>query len=135
MKTLITAVAHLGIRVFDLGRSRAFYEKLGFALIVGPVGPEPVAILRNPNGVEINLILNAKLATDANILQDVPDKHAGYTHVALGVTDMAETIAALGQLGIPIKDGPIHYPNGSQGLFIRDPDLNVIELYQPARRG
>ena len=54
--SLITGMAHVGIRVHDLARSRAFYEKLGFAFVVGPIGPEPVAILRHPTGVEINLI-------------------------------------------------------------------------------
>lgn len=29
---LISGVAHLGIRVHDLAESRAFYEKLGFAI-------------------------------------------------------------------------------------------------------
>ena len=41
----ITGIAHVGIRVHDLDRSRAFYELLGFEFVVGPVGPEPVAIL------------------------------------------------------------------------------------------
>ncbi len=85
-KTLeVTGVAHIGIRVHDLERARAFYELLGFQFVVGPVGPEPVAILIHPAGVEINLILNGASPDADNILMDVPVKHAGYTHVALAI--------------------------------------------------
>lgn len=39
----IKGVHHVGIRVRSLETARAFYEKLGFHFIAGPVGPEPVA--------------------------------------------------------------------------------------------
>ena len=55
----ITRINHIGIRVAKLDASRAFYEKLGFEFIIGPVGPEPVAIMEHPSGVNINFILNA----------------------------------------------------------------------------
>lgn len=128
----IVGVAHLGIRVFDLARSRAFYEKLGFEFVMGPVGPEPVAIMRHPSGVEVNFVLNAPAAADRNILQDVPDKHPGFTHVALRVDSMAATLTHLEAVDIAIKDGPIQYPGGSSGVFIRDPDFNTLELYAAA---
>ncbi|MSO70533.1 MAG: hypothetical protein EXQ88_00700 [Alphaproteobacteria bacterium] len=58
----VQGLAPIGIRVHDLARSVRFYELLGFTKTVGPVGPEPVAILDHPSGVEINLILNAPAA-------------------------------------------------------------------------
>ena len=129
--SLITGVAHLGIRVHNLETSRKFYEMLGFEFIVGPVGPEPVAILKHPEGVEINLILNADESSQTNVLMDVPDKHAGYTHVALRISSIDDAKALLQQQGIEITGGPNQYPGGAQGLFVRDPDRNVVELYQP----
>lgn len=132
--TLITGVAHLGIRVHDLARSRAFYELLGFEFVVGPVGPEPVAILKHPCGVEINLVLNAAKASEPNVLMDIEKKHAGYTHVALAVSDIAAAQALVKDAGLKISGGPNNYPGGAAGLFLRDPDLNVVELYQPATR-
>jgi len=54
-----------------LARSRAFYSKLGFEFVVGPVGPEPVAIMKHPAGVEVNFILNANVAEAPNVLMDV----------------------------------------------------------------
>ncbi|MCG8418479.1 MAG: VOC family protein [Proteobacteria bacterium] len=128
----ITGVAHLGIRVHDLDRSRKFYQQLGFELIAGPVGPEPVAILKHPGGVEINLILNAAKAAAENILMDVAEKYPGYTHAALAVRDLDAAKARLDELDIEITGGPVDYPGGARGLFIRDPDRNVVELYQPA---
>ena len=126
----VQGVAHLGIRVRDLDRARSFYEKvLGFTFIVGPVGPEPVAILKHPSGVEINLILNAASDGD-NVLMDVAEKHAGYTHVALRVPDVDVVAATMEEHGIEITGGPMDYPGGNRGLFVRDPDRNVVEFFQ-----
>lgn len=126
----ITRINHLGIRVFDLAVSRAFYEQLGFVFLVGPVGPEPVAIMEHPSGVNINFILNAAQATSNNVLMDEPIKHAGYTHAALEVDDMDAVVAQLNALNIAISEGPVVFPTGIS-TFIRDPDLNVVEFHQP----
>ena len=125
---LITGIAHVGIRVHELERSRRFYETLGFEFIAGPLGPEPVAILRHRSGVVINFILNAGEADAPNVLMDVAEKHAGYTHIALQVTSLAETQRALGEAGIGLSGGPITFPDGTHAIFVRDPDGNVIEF-------
>ena len=132
MSVTVTGVAHIGIRVHDLTRARDFYELLGFEFIVGPVGPEPVAILKHPRGVEINLILNAATAQTENVLMDVGTKHAGYTHVALAVADVEAAMTALEAAGFPITEGPVTFPGGSRSIFVRDPDRNVVELNEPA---
>jgi len=126
----ITRVNHLGIRVFNLATTRAFYEQLGFKFLAGPVGPEPVAIMEHPSGVNINFILNAIAPTDSNVLMDEPVKRAGYTHVALEVNDMDAVVAQLKDLAIDISEGPVVFPTGSS-TFIRDPDMNVVEFHQP----
>lgn len=129
--SLVTGIAHVGIRVHDLATARAFYELLGFSFSAGPMGPEPVAILLHPAGLEINLILNAPSPTAENVLMDVPEKHAGYTHVAFSIRDLDATMARLKDAGIAVSGGPVTYPNGSRAFFVRDPDRNVIELLQP----
>lgn len=126
----IQGLAHIGIRVHDLERSAAFYALLGFVKTAGPIGPEPVAILEHPSGVEINLVLNARQAEAPNILMDVPDKHAGVTHIALLCDDIAAAQARLAQAGIPLSGGPVRFGPKAQGIFVRDPDRNVIELHQ-----
>jgi len=127
----ITGIDHVGIRVFDLATARAFYEQLGFVFIVGPTGPEPVAIMKHPCGIVINFILNAHQTPADNILMDIPTKHAGYTHIALKVVDLKAVEADLVRKNIIITEGPVNF--GEQygsSLFIRDQDRNTIEFHQ-----
>ncbi|MEO8704506.1 MAG: VOC family protein [Kofleriaceae bacterium] len=130
MAIAITGYAHLGIRVHDLERSLQFYALLGFTKTAGPIGPEPVAILHHPCGIELNLVLNAPAATEPNVLMDVPDKHAGITHVALLCDSIAHAQQQLAAAGIAISGGPIDFYPGARGIFVRDPDGNVIELHE-----
>jgi lactoylglutathione lyase len=119
----VSGLAHIGIRVHDMARTRAFYERLGFEWAWGPAGPEPVAAMTHPCGLELNFILNGHAAKAHNILMDVPEKHAGITHIAFKIKDVAATKAALATAGIAISG-----TRGSAALFVRDPDGNVIEL-------
>jgi len=128
----ITRINHVGLRVKDLKTSRAFYEQLGFVFIIGPVGPEPVAIMEHPSGININFILNGSPNSTTNKLMDESEKFTGYTHVALEVSDIDAVQKNLHELMIPITEGPITTPDGAMFLFIRDPDSNVIEFHQPA---
>ncbi len=126
----ISGINHIGIRVTHLDKARDFYELLGFEFLIGPVGPEPVAIMEHPSGVNINLILNADSGIANNVLMDVTEKHPGYTHIALDVTNIKAVEARIKDLGIKITEGPITLPDGAVMLFIRDQDRNVIEFHQ-----
>ncbi len=125
----VERVDHIGIRVRDLDRALAFYRKLGFTLL-RRAESDDVAIVRNEQGVEFNLVFNANAGDPAtNILMDVPGKFAGYTHIALRVASMAATIAALAANEIAITQGPVSFgESGQVSVFVRDPDRNVIEL-------
>src|SRR4051794_30827601 len=105
----LSGIAHIGIRVHELERSLRFYELLGFTKTAGPIGPEPVAILEHPSGIELNLVLNAASAGEANVLMDTPDKHAGITHVALLCPDIDAARSRLEAAGIPLSGGPIQF--------------------------
>jgi lactoylglutathione lyase len=125
----IERVDHIGIRVRDLDLALAFYQVLGFKLAIR-VTFDPVAIIRNEHGVEINLILNANAGDpEKNILMDLGHKFAGYTHAALRVASINDTMAALRAADITITQGPSKFGgDGGVSLFLRDPDRNVIEL-------
>jgi len=111
--------------------AREFYEKLGFKFLVGPVGPEPVAIVEHESGININLILNATGdSSQENILMDLPEKHPGYTHIALEITDADSVEAQLDALGVEITER-VEF-QGARFFFVRDPDGNVIEFHRPA---
>lgn len=125
----ITRINHFGLRVSDLEISRRFYARLGFIFIAGPVGPEPVAIMEHPSGVNVNFILNANQGDDVNMLMDVPVKHTGYTHIALEVSNADTVMAQLKNMDIPLSGEPFTHGTGTS-FFIRDPDQNVIEFIE-----
>lgn len=126
----ITQINHVGLRVRDLDVAKEFYGHLGFRFLAGPVGPEPVAIIEHDSGVNINLILNASAdAHSDNVLMDVPQKHTGFTHIALEITDTDSVEAQLESLGIEITER-VEF-EGARFFFIRDPDGNVIEFHKP----
>jgi len=127
----ITKINHVGLRVRDLDTAREFYEKLGFEFIVGPIGPEPVAVMLHPAGIDINFILNASDdASDKNLLMDVPEKHTGFTHIALEITDTEAVKRQLESHAIAITEW-VEF-EGATFFFVRDPDGNVIEFHKPA---
>lgn len=127
----IEGVHHVGIRVTDERRAVEFYARFGFAVVYRDQH-DPVVILQNDAGVELNLIVNAAVPFDGkNRLMDVAEKIPGYTHVALRVGSIEQTEADLKAWGIPITEGPRRLGPGIS-LFVRDPDANVLELRQDA---
>ena len=126
----ITRINHVGLRVRDLSVAREFYEKLGFEFLGGPMGPEPVAIVEHPSGVNINFILNASSdASPTNVLMDEAAKHTGFTHIALEITDVEAVKHQLDSHDIAITES-VEY-EGARFFFVRDPDGNVIEFHKP----
>ena len=125
----IQTVDHIGIRVADLDRAVNFYRLFGFVL-ENRAENDAVVVMKNRHGVEINLVYNANNDNGGrNILMDVADKYAGYTHVAFRVGSIADSIIMLRENDITITQGPVSFGrDGHVSLFLRDPDRNVIEL-------
>lgn len=125
----ISRVDHIGVRVRDLERALRFYRILGFELHAKAAN-DAVAVVKNAHDVELNLVYNANAdAGGKNILMDVGDKYAGYTHLALRVASIKAAIETLRAHNIRITQGPVSFGrDGHVSVFVRDPDLNVVEL-------
>jgi len=85
-----------------------------------------VLILKNPAGVELNLIVNA--TTEVNLLMDVPEKHPGWTHVALAVA----TYRGWSGESTPIAERPIMRV---LDLVLNDLDFDAQEGHDLFARG
>ena len=106
-----------------------FYRLLGFKLEHKATN-DAVAVVRNAHGVELNLVYNANADRDGkNVLMDIGEKYPGYTHVALRVSSIKAAMLVLRENGVPITQGPVSFGrDGHVSVFVRDPDLNVVEL-------
>ena len=123
----VESISHIGIRVSDRSHSVAFYEMLGFKLIAdhGFSEGHPV-VMKHPSGVVLNLLGLATEMVGQNILMDVDEKYAGYTHIALTVSSLKDARAFLKDHHIE-ETGSFSF-EGMSAVFFRDPDRNVIEL-------
>ena len=126
----ITKLDHIGLRVIDADRSMRFYQTLGFD-VIRKDEKEQVFVVKHPSGVEINLIATGDDNNGRqNILMDVDHRYPGYTHYAIAVASIEKAQAFLESCHIQITEGPITFGDGKTSIFIRDPDLNVLEFTQ-----
>ena len=126
----IQKLDHIGIRVMDADRSMGFYQTLGFD-VIREDKREQVFVVKHPSGIEINLIAHGDRNHDRqNILMDVAERYPGYTHYAIAVASVEAAKTFLESHNIQITEGPITFGDGKTSIFIRDPDLNVLEFTQ-----
>ncbi|MGD8569799.1 MAG: VOC family protein [Gammaproteobacteria bacterium] len=124
----IKRLDHVGIRVMDFTRSVQFYRKLGFQVIREDF-KEGVVVLKHPAGVELNLLDSGNdNHGNKNVLMDVKSNYPGYTHYALEVSSVKRAKDFLEQINVNITEGPVTFGDGKTSIFVRDPDLNVLEF-------
>ncbi len=123
-------IDHVGIRISDRNKSVAFYELLGFEMIAdgGYDAGHPLVML-HPCGININLLGPATAKAGENILMDEKPKYPGITHIAVKMKSAQDTRTFVEEHGIKIT-GERSF-RGTETIFIRDPDRNVLELVGP----
>ena len=124
----VTRYEHVGIRVTDLGRAVAFYEKLGWREEADL--PEHHANeMVNADGVYINLIYNGvPWPGNRNVLLDEAVKYPGVTHPAFVVEHLDDLLTMFDREGIRVTEGPLVIGGRRRVCFIRDPDGTVLEF-------
>jgi lactoylglutathione lyase len=119
---------HTMVRITDPGKSRAFYEALGFTF------SRDMDIVRNGELEATNYFFS--LGDDENVLEltfnhdgRTYDLGSGYGHIAIGVDDLDDTLAQLNGQGIQPEREPYRVrEGGSRICFVQDPDGYRTEL-------
>jgi len=121
---MITAIDNIGVAASDLGRSVAFYEKLGFTKAFQS---------------ELGCVLaagSAKLFVfSAKQGSTIPQRRAfdlsnppGIDHLSFLVDDVDHTYAQIRERGVKFESEPANQPWGARATMLRDPDGNNIAL-------
>jgi lactoylglutathione lyase len=125
---------HTMVRVTDPVRSRAFYESLGMEF------RRELPIVRDGELEATNYFLGfpeqeEELELTFNHDGRTYELGTAYGHVAVGVDDLAETLARLAEQGIEPEREPYRVREGGSLLcFVRDPDGYRIELIERSGR-
>jgi lactoylglutathione lyase len=123
---------HTMVRITDPERSRAFYEALGFTF------SRDMDIVRNGELEATNYFFS--MGDQENVLE-LTFNHdgrayeigTGYGHIAIGVDDLAGTLARLKEQGIEPEREPYRVREGGSRLaFVKDPDQYRVELIERA---
>lgn len=114
--------------VDDVQAAIDFYTThLGFRLNTS-AAPAFADVLRGP----LRLLLSGPASSGARATPD-DVAIAGRNRIHLVVEDLDAEIARLRGAGLPFRSDLVSGPGGSQ-ILLADPDGNLIELFQPARR-
>lgn len=113
----VTEYNHVGIVIRNLEECMKFYgEVLGLRSIPRPQFNFPGHWYQVGPSAQLHLMV---------LEESIP---MTMRHIALEVEDFAETVEDLKSQGIKIVEGPAKRPDGSDYLFCRDPDGNLVEI-------
>ncbi len=141
---MTTAIRHVGLVVADLEKSLKFWcDTMGFVVSrqMEESGPHIDAIM----GLKDVRVTTAKLAApDGNLLELLcfhshPDKpqwegkpySTGFTHIALTVQDLDETLRRLKLVGATVPEEPQLSPDGQvKVIYASGPEGVLLELVE-----
>ncbi|CAN5268600.1 VOC family protein [soil metagenome] len=126
---LITRIHHIAVIATDYERSKRFYrEVLGFTL-------ESEVFRAERDSWMGKLALNGSYILELFSFPSPPPRvsgpeSTGLRHLAFAVTDVAATLAELGELGVPHEELRTDPHTGKLMAFFFDPDGLPLELYE-----
>lgn len=125
---------HIALSVGDLARQRDFYASaLGFveevASIEMPEIQTRLLILRNPAGVEIELVEHAESIAPSRVGLGEVARRQGYFAWALTVSDLEQAFEMVVAAGAVAISAPRDAGRpGVRFAYVQDPEGNFIEL-------
>src|SRR5215813_13230337 len=148
---MIKSIFHININVKDFDRSLAFYQKLGFKVVLNiGEGPNPANDkgLGIPNSVGRAALLSLSddpRATRIDLIEWKQPKtegepyphlyHTGAARIALFTKNLDEEYQRLKQDGVEFVSEPVilRFRNGAGSKFccFKDPDGTFLELIEP----
>lgn len=148
---MIKSIFHINVNVTDFDRSLAFYQMLGFKVVLDlgegsnpankkglgvPDSAMRAALLTlgdDPHATRLDLIEWRQPQTEGQAYPHL--YHAGPARIALFTKGIDEEYKRLKSQGVKFVSEPItmNFPNGAGGKFccFRDPDGTVLELIEP----
>ena len=129
---LVDGVLETALYVDDLPRAAAFYEGLlGLPRLFG----DERLIALDAGGRSILLLFRRGTTLETVTMPGgtiPPHDGHGPVHIALAVSraSLAEIERRLGAEGIAIE-GRTHWPRGGDSIYVRDPDLHLVEFATP----
>ena len=124
---------HLALRVTDLARSRAFYERFLAMKVVWEPDQDNVYFSSGTDNLALHQIAPADLAQYQPLRGQLLDHFGVILQSPAHVDEMFREVQQdAAQFGATIAKPPKQHRDGSYSFYFTDPDGNVIQaLYEP----
>jgi catechol 2,3-dioxygenase-like lactoylglutathione lyase family enzyme len=126
---------HVAVAVTNLGRSVAFYERLGFEVVLQWRSDDSLLSISHLTlgGTKLELLEDHRDGSDPPALCLRPS--VGIRHLALSAPNLDETLAAFRLLGADIMSPGIRSGKiGDRSFFAYDPDGIALEVVETPQR-
>jgi glyoxylase I family protein len=148
---MIKSIFHININVKDFDRSLAFYQKLGFKVVLNigeganPANDKGLGIPNSVGRAALLALSDDPRATRIDLIEWKQPKtegepyphlyHTGAARIALFTTNLDEEYARLKAEGVEFVSEPVilRFRNGAGSKFccFKDPDGTFLELIEP----